>query len=188
MQKGRDALEAQCQRLREEVGGLQSELRRVKQHSDALQRAQDRAGAASPERGAGAASPSRDGAAAADLQAQAAALREKLAASRRGERHLERALAAAEAREAAAAAQAAALEGAVAGHDALAARLQVLQGRADDAAAERARATRYQEVRQRAAHAQWRCTCCLCPYRHGLRRRATDALRIALAMRWLVSA
>lgn len=83
----------------------------------------------------------------ADLQAQLAAVREKLAASRRGEKHLERSLAAAEAREAAAAAQAAALESAVAGHDAMAARLQVLQGRTDDAAAERARAARFQEVR-----------------------------------------
>lgn len=55
MQKSRDALDAQTQRLREEVAGLQDELRRVKQHSDQLQRAHDKAGAApaaSPDRGA----------------------------------------------------------------------------------------------------------------------------------------
>jgi small-conductance mechanosensitive channel len=81
-----------------------------------------------------------------ELRAQLAAAHEKLAAARRNERHLEKALEAAEQREAAAVMQISALEPAVKEHEELAARLQALQARADDLAAERGRAERFEQV------------------------------------------
>jgi chromosome segregation ATPase len=83
-----------------------------------------------------------------ELWEQLASVQEKLAASRRNEQHLEKALEAAEQREAAAVMQISALEPAVKEHHELATRLQVLQARADDVVAERSRAQRFEQVCQ----------------------------------------